>query len=400
MCFRKTLKTFPESKLAQVEQLAHCYNHERREYFFDRNPHLFQFILDACRRGVIHLPKDICGIVFREEMEYWGLAERQVAPCCWEALYRGESELKTMQMLVHSLRKGKKTRSGVIDKSDIKYRVWQFLDEQKSSKMAMIWCVFISMVILGSTLMQALATLPAFQVTPSLAEQATLRKYSEWYNTTFGRTKPHPYIIFGDLCCHSILTMETLVAFVVCPNKQAFLTSSVRIIVFAGYISYWIDLIMEMNLEKMTTVHALRAYIVFKYLNVLMLGRLFYITRHLPAFKIMGLTFRSSKQELKILGFMLGILVCVFGFAMFISELLHQTNINNVFVGMYWALVTLTTVGYGRYVPYSVLGHIIAAACALCGVLVLALPIGVIASTFYTFYNYHKYAAKHLQLTN
>lgn len=64
---------------------------------------------------------------------------------------------------------------------------------------------------------------------------------------------------------------------------------------------------------------------------------------------------------------------------------------------MYWALITLTTVGYGDYAPESVVGHVIAGLCAVCGVIVLALPIGIIASSFHTFYNYHNFANKHVR---
>jgi len=245
--------------------------------------------------------------------------------------------------------------------------------------------------------MQALASLPSFQVTHSKAEQTTFRKYTEWYNTTFGRTKPHPYLQYGDMCCHCILTLELIVSFIVCPNKKSFLTSSLRIIVLAGYISYWIDVFLEFNLEKMSTEKELRVYIAFRYLNILMLGRLFYMTRQITAFKIIWLTFRTSKQELKVLCFMLSILVCFFGFAMFTSELFIESNIDNAFSAMYWAMITLTTVGFGHYIPHTPLGHVIAATCALCGVLVLALPIGIIASTFNTLYKYRKYAAKHLK---
>lgn len=91
-------------------------------------------------------------------------------------------------------------------------------------------------------------------------------------------------------------------------------------------------------------------------------------------------------------------LVCIFGYVMFVAEFFQNSSISNVFMGMYWALITLTTVGYGDYVPETIFGHVIAGACAVCGVIVIALPVGVIASSFSTFYNYHKYVERHVQL--
>jgi ABC-type phosphate transport system permease subunit len=89
-------------------------------------------------------------------------------------------------------------------------------------------------------------------------------------------------------------------------------------------------------------------------------------------------------RVLKVLMFMLGILMFIFGFIMFIAEMFHNSKFDNVFVAMYLALITLTTVGYGDYYPNTVLGHIIASTCSVCGVLIIALPIGIIASSYYT----------------
>lgn len=49
---------------------------------------------------------------------------------------------------------------------------------------------------------------------------------------------------------------------------------------------------------------------------------------------------------------------------------------------MYWAVVTLTTVGYGDVVPVTPLGKVVAALTAIAGLVMLALPVGIIASAF------------------
>ena len=49
---------------------------------------------------------------------------------------------------------------------------------------------------------------------------------------------------------------------------------------------------------------------------------------------------------------------------------------------MWWAVETLTTVGYGDVVPVTPLGRFLAAVTALCGIGIIALPTGMLAGAF------------------
>ena len=62
--------------------------------------------------------------------------------------------------------------------------------------------------------------------------------------------------------------------------------------------------------------------------------------------------------------------------------------------GLWWALVTMTTVGYGDMVPRTYLGMFVGAMCAMAGVLVVALPVPVIVSNFEMYYSHTQARAK------
>ena len=60
----------------------------------------------------------------------------------------------------------------------------------------------------------------------------------------------------------------------------------------------------------------------------------------------------------------------------------HPTHFNSIPDSMYWALITLTTVGYGEVTPVTALGKLISVISAMGGVIVVALLTGIIASSF------------------
>ena len=51
--------------------------------YHTRHPGVFAQILNYYRTGKLHYPTDVCGPLFEEELEYWGLDSNQVEPCCW-----------------------------------------------------------------------------------------------------------------------------------------------------------------------------------------------------------------------------------------------------------------------------------------------------------------------------
>ncbi|KAL8597179.1 hypothetical protein ACOMHN_022226 [Nucella lapillus] len=91
--------------------------------------------------------------------------------------------------------------------------------------------------------------------------------------------------------------------------------------------------------------------------------------------------------------------VSLFGTAIYLVSILHGYKVfPNILETMWFAIITMTTVGYGDVTPDGVTGKILGAFCAVGGVVLLALPIAVISKNFTLYYHcYNAYKQKVIQ---
>jgi voltage-gated potassium channel len=122
---------------------------------------------------------------------------------------------------------------------------------------------------------------------------------------------------------------------------------------------------------------------VLRILRLMRLFRLFRLTAYTKATKLVTNVFKSRFNEL-MLAFIITIFLIVI--ASCLVYFVEHPAQPDVFVSipdtMWWAVVTLTTVGYGDMVPITVMGKILTVMILLAGVALLALPAGIITSGF------------------
>lgn len=57
-------------------------------------------VLNYYRTGKLHYPTDVCGPLFEEELEFWGLDSNQVEPCCWMTYTQVENENGAVMLVI------------------------------------------------------------------------------------------------------------------------------------------------------------------------------------------------------------------------------------------------------------------------------------------------------------
>ena len=122
-----------------------------------------------------------------------------------------------------------------------------------------------------------------------------------------------------------------------------------------------------------------KALRVLRMIRAFRVVRVFKVARYSKSFRIIGNVLKNSKEPL--------IAVCVLALGyIFISALIiynvEPDSFKNFFAAIYWATVSLTTVGYGDIYPVSTLGRTITMISSIFGIAIVALPAGIITAGY------------------
>ena len=205
------------------------------------------------------------------------------------------------------------------------------------------------------------------------------------------RTNPHQAFFFVELACNMWFTFEIIIRFIVSPNKLDFIKSPVNIIDFIATLSFYTDMLTDFLLNKFNKNLTNTNADILEFFSIIRILRLFKLTRHSPGLKILIHTFKASAKELTLLVFFLILGIVIFASLVYYAERLQANPYNDfksIPEGLWWAIVTMTTVGYGDMVPKTYVGMLVGALCAIAGVLTISLPVPVIVSNFSNVYSH------------
>ncbi|KAL5108823.1 Potassium voltage-gated channel protein Shal [Taenia crassiceps] len=75
-----------------VSEREYFYNEITEEYFFDRDPQVFRYILNYYRTGRLHFPRSECVFVYEEELNFFGIRPDALEICCYEDFMEKKKE--------------------------------------------------------------------------------------------------------------------------------------------------------------------------------------------------------------------------------------------------------------------------------------------------------------------
>lgn len=366
----KTLSQFPETLLGDPKKRMRYFDPLRNEYFFDRNRPSFDAILYYYQSGGrLRRPVNVPIDIFSEEIRFYELGEEAM-----EIFREDEGFIKEEER--------------PLPDNEFQRQVWLLFEYPESSGAARIIAIISVMVILISIVSFCLETLPVFRdgngklYPPLYSISNTTEVIESSYFTD-------PFFIVETLCI-IWFSFEFLVRFFACPSKAGFFGNIMNIIDIVAIIPYFITLGTELAERPEDNAGGQQAMslAILRVIRLVRVFRIFKLSRHSKGLQILGQTLKASMRELGLLIFFLFIGVILFSSAVYFAEADEpETQFDSIPEAFWWAVVSMTTVGYGDMVPTTIGGKIVGSLCAIAGVLTIALPVPVIVSNFNYFYH-------------
>jgi hypothetical protein len=236
--------------------------------------------------------------------------------------------------------------------------------------------VFLVLSILNFVL----ETSPTFRVPYEISTNKSLKRFER-----DAQTAPHHILINIEFVCNVFFFIEYVLRFFSSPDKLKFLKNPYNILEFLAIFPFFWPAETLTNKETFgVKVHNYTE--VFYILRIL---KIFTIVPKHSGLRVLLLTLKNSIGELCLYLVMLIMTIMIFASFVYYAEQIFEHDDNkfdSILIGLWWAIVTMTTLGYGDIVPVTPFGYVIGGMCAVTGLIFMSLPIPVIVNNFTTFY--------------
>ncbi|KAL3048908.1 hypothetical protein OYC64_008402 [Pagothenia borchgrevinki] len=390
------LNRFPQTRLGRllccsskeaVLELCDDFTPSEMEYYFDRNPRFFCYVINFYLTGKIHLVEGLCVVSFVQEIEYWGIKERHLDYCCSNKFYelmqlaedkswdQRSDELQSSGSSIEEL-SVLKDDIEMFEGSwcaDVRRNIWIRLEDPAYSTSAKVMAVASLSAVIVSIVAMCVHSMPDFNQVD----------HNE-------REIENPVLNFFENLCVLFFSGEFLLRLAVAPSARKFLCSPLNIIDLMSIMPFYFTLACDLLADSENT----DLENVGKVVQILRLMRVFRIlklARHSSGLRSLGATLRNSSSEVGQLVLFLSVGISMFSALIYYVENESQeSELQTMPIGWWWATISMTTVGYGDTFPVTPAGKLVGSVCILCGLLIVALPITNIFNKFSKFYERQK----------
>ena len=172
-----------------------------------------------------------------------------------------------------------------------------------------------------------------------------------------------------EWCITIIFSIEYILRVAIVKKPMRYIFSFYGIIDLLSVLPTYIGLVV-------TGSHSL---VVIRILRLLRVFRILKLTRYTEAGRSLAKAIWHSREKISVFIFFVSMLVIIIGTVMYLVEG-PDHGFTSIPRGIYWAIVTLTTVGYGDISPGTPLGQFLAGIVMIMGYAIIAVPTGIVTA--------------------
>jgi voltage-gated potassium channel len=176
-------------------------------------------------------------------------------------------------------------------------------------------------------------------------------------------------LFVAELFFTALFTVEYILRLIAVQRPLAYARSFLGIIDLLAIAPTWLIVV----------VPGARFFLTVRVLRLLRIFRILKLTEYLAEAGVITDALRASRRKISVFLFAVITLVILIGSMMYIVEG-PKHGFDDIPTSMYWAIVTLTTVGYGDLSPKTGLGKFLASAVMILGYAIIAVPTGIVTS--------------------
>ncbi|XP_078066354.1 potassium voltage-gated channel subfamily G member 4a [Mustelus asterias] len=372
----RTLDDFPLTRLGrlkfcasreEIAQVCDDYDESANEFFFDRNPCAFRMIITFVSAGKLRLLRDMCAVSFQDELLYWGVEEAELEWCCRRKLLRKVRELADIRR-AEELEADSDSASVSADSTRLGHYMDKLRDMVENPQSGIPGKVFacLSIIFVTITVISiCISTMPELR-----AEDERDKCSQRCYNM---------FII--ETICVAWFSLEFILRFIQARSKWQFLRGPLNIIDILAILPYYVALVVDkgpVDSDKPSTsnIYLEKLGLVLRILRALRILYVMRLARHSLGLQTLGLTVHRSIHEFGLLLLFLCVSVTLFAPLVFLAEneVGKGQDFSSIPASYWWAIISMTTVGYGDMVPRTIPGQVVALSSILSGILIMAFP--------------------------
>lgn len=186
------------------------------------------------------------------------------------------------------------------------------------------------------------------------------------------RTLLYPWLLWLEWGFTGLFTLEYTLRVWCVENRRRYVTSLYGIVDLLSILPTYVGIVLPET----------RHLVVIRLIRVLRIFRVLKLLRYLREANALARSLYAARRKIAVFLFSVIVLVTVFGSLMFVIEG-PENGFTSIPRSIYWAIVSITTVGYGDITPHTPLGQAIAALTMLTGYAIIAVPTGIISAELF-----------------